>query len=197
MKPRARSCRHGLVGQDAVGTAAVGDDLLARIERRQAPLKLGQRDVDGARQVAEGELILRADVEHGDDSVPQPAHQLGPRDRLERVAICKVAAHDPLDLGRLCLGDAPQRRDEIQHGIVGQPIEDELAVTPRRDQPAAPHVLQVLRGVGHGQLQPVGQHLDAALALRQLLQKLKAMGMSRGLCHGRELAEQDAFGALA
>ena len=41
------------------------------------------------------------------------------------------------------------------------------------------------------------EHLDAALALRQLLQKFEAMGMSRSLCHGRELAEQDAFGALA
>ena len=40
----------------------------------------------------------------------------------------------------------------------------------------------------------VSQHLDAALTLRQLLQKLQAIGMSRSLCHGRELAEQDAFG---
>lgn len=131
--------------------------------------------------MAEGELILRPDVEHGDDTILEPAQKLGARHRLQRIAIGEVAAHDPFDLGRLRLGDTPQSRGQVQHGIVGQTVEDELAVTPRGNQPAAPHVPPVLRRVCDGQLQPVGQHLDAALALRQLLQQLEAMGVAAAL----------------
>src|SRR5437870_10181365 len=45
--------RHRFVGENAVRAAAVGDDLLGRIELGEARFQLTQRNVHGARQMAE------------------------------------------------------------------------------------------------------------------------------------------------
>ena len=153
LKPRAAQLRHCLVGQDAVGTAAVGHDLLARDRARQA----------AAPARPSGTLMApgrwpRANSSSGRTSstVTTPSssrsHQLAGARQARGRRDCRSSCAPRARPRPIVFGDAPQRREEIQHGIVGQPIEDELAVTPRRDQPGAPHVLQVLRGVGDRQL---------------------------------------------
>ena len=53
----------------------------------------------------------------------------------------------------------------------------------------------MLRGVGDRQPGSLRQHLDAALALRQLLQELEPMGMRERFGDGGELGEQRQFRA--
>ena len=66
LKPRVAQRRNRLVGQHAVGTAAVGDDLLRGVEFGKPRFKLAQRDVHRARQMPQGEFIRRPHVENGD-----------------------------------------------------------------------------------------------------------------------------------
>jgi len=57
---------HGLVGQNAVRSAAIGDDLLGAIELGEARFKLAQRNVHRAGQMSERKFIRRADIEDAD-----------------------------------------------------------------------------------------------------------------------------------
>jgi hypothetical protein len=58
-------------------------------------------------------------------------------------------------------------------------------------------VLEVLGCVGNGCAGPVREHLDAPIPLGELPQQLQAQEMRHGLRDGRELGEQNLFGALA
>ena len=128
---------------------------------------------------------------------PEPVDQLRTRDRLQGITIVEVTANDALDLGRLRLGDAPQGGDQIQDRVARTVGRTLVANAPRGNEPAATHALEMLGGVGDGQPEAIGQHLDAALALGQLLQEFQTMRMSRGLRHRGELAEQNVFWARA
>jgi hypothetical protein len=67
---------------------------------------------------------------------------------------------------------------------------DEFSVTPVRHQACAPQMLKMLRGIRDRQTSPVCQYFDAALALRQLLQKFKSMGVPKRFRHCGEFNEQ-------
>jgi hypothetical protein len=123
-------------------------------------------------------------------------HQLIARDGLEAVALVEIAADHALDFGAVALGDPAQRRHEIEHRVVVEPIVDELALAPVRHETATPHVLKMLRGVGDRQTRALRQCLDAALALRKLLQQLEPMRMPERFRDSRELREQDLVWAL-
>ena len=66
----------GVVGEDAVGAAAVGDDLGARGQFGEPLPELADRDGDRAGDVPGGVFGGRADIEHGDLAQPGPAQQL-------------------------------------------------------------------------------------------------------------------------
>ena len=57
------------------------------------------------------------------------------------------------------------------------------------DEAGAPELLEVLRGVGDRQPDPLGQRLDAALALRQMLEQLEPVGMPQRPGDPGELGE--------
>jgi hypothetical protein len=51
----------------------------------------------------------------------------------------------------LTFGNPAQRRQQIKHGLVGERVEDELALASSDHDPCAPHPLQMLRRVGDGE----------------------------------------------
>jgi hypothetical protein len=70
-----------LEGQDAVRTAAIGDDLLILRKLREPPFQLIERHVERTWQMAERELVLRANVEQGHATILKPAKQFLTRDQ--------------------------------------------------------------------------------------------------------------------
>ena len=115
------------------------------------------------------EFIRRADVEDGDHAGARIFQELLARDRLHTVTVVEVAADHALHFGNIALGDPAQRCHEIEHSLIGERVEDELPLASCRYDAGAPHVLQVLRRVGDGEAGSLRDHLDGALALRQLL----------------------------
>jgi hypothetical protein len=139
--------------------------------------------------VSDSELVRRAHIQHRHQPLTRTLKQFLSGYRLEFIARGEIAAHDPIDLGTVSFGHVPKHRQQGKNGIVGETVEHELAVPPRRDKPRPPKVLQVLRGVGDGQANPLRQRLDAPLALGQMLQDLKTMGVPEGARDGCELGE--------
>src|SRR5581483_4016431 len=109
----------------------------------------------------------------------------------------EIVPDDLADLGHVALADAGQRSNEIEHRRIRQSVVNELALAPGLDQSRAPHLLQVLRGVRDRKPSTACQRLDAALALRQGLEKLQAMLMRDRLRHRSELTEQQSLWAFA
>ena len=140
--------------------------------------------------MSQREFIFRPHVENRDRARARSLQKLFARHRLQAVALVEIAAHHALDLGHVALGDPAQRRQQFENGVVGQPVVDELSVAPVCHQAGAPHLLEMLRGVGDRQAGAIRQHLDAALALRQLLQQLEPMGMPERFRDGGKLGEQ-------
>ena len=89
-----------------------------------------------------------------------------------------------------CSDDSAQRRHEVEHGLVGERAEDELAFAAGGDDPGPPHLLQVLRRVGDREAGSLRQDLDTPLALGQLLQEFEPMRVRQRFGDGRELGEQ-------
>ena len=118
------------------------------------------------------------------------------RNRLQAVAIVEIAAHDPLDLRHVALGDPAQSSEQIENPVIGKPVIDELAVAPCAHHARAPHVLKMLRGVGDREAGLLREDLDAALALGELLQQFETMSMPESFRDGGELREQRLFRTL-
>lgn len=92
-----------------VWSAAVGNDLLVSRQLGEAPLQGRQGNVEGARQMAEHEFVLRAHVEHRHQPVAQTDKQVLTGERLHLVASTEVGRHDPLDLGCVAFAHTPER----------------------------------------------------------------------------------------
>ena len=84
-----------------------------------------------------------------------------------------------------------------QDGVIREAVEHELGLPPRRDEPGAAQVLQVLRGVGDREARALGEHLHAALALGDQLQQLEAVLVGDRLGDGGELDVEIALGIPA
>src|SRR5262245_27169370 len=67
----------GVVGVDAIRTAAISDDLLALRQRRRHGLELRERRRYGAWNVARLVLALGADIEDDDLAAREPLLELG------------------------------------------------------------------------------------------------------------------------
>ena len=147
--------------------------------------------------MAERKLVFRAHVEDRDRAGARSLHKFIARDGFEAVALVEITADHALDFGAVALGDPAQRRQEVEHRVVVEPVVDELALAPVRHETRTPHVLKMLRGVGDRQARPLRQRLDGALALRELLQQLEAMRMPKRFRDGRKLREQNLLRTLA
>src|SRR5205085_4360134 len=80
--------RHGLVGQHTIGTAAVGDDLLRRVELGESGFEVTKWNIHRAGKVSQVELVRRTDVEYGHKS--GSGQKLIARYSLETVVIMEV-----------------------------------------------------------------------------------------------------------
>ena len=189
--------RNRLERQDAIGAAAVGDDLLRRVDIGEPRHELAQRDVQGARQMPERELVRRPDVEDGHCARARTPHELLARHRLQAVAIVEVAADQPLRLGDVPLRDPSHGRQEPEHRFVGERVEDVLALPARDHDPRPPQLLQVLGRVRDRKAGPLRQDLDAPLALGEVLHQLEPMCVRQRLRDGGELREQRQLRAAA
>jgi hypothetical protein len=69
LEPQLAELGNGLERQHAVGTAAVGDNLGLGVQLREVPLQLAQRNVARTGDMSERELILRAHVDEGDQTL--------------------------------------------------------------------------------------------------------------------------------
>ena len=84
------------------------------------------------------------------------------------------------------LRDVPKgtkQRHDVGLGVVSQAVDHALAVATRADQSGAAQLLQMLRGVRHGEPDPFGQGFDAARSLGQLLDQFDPVLMAEGLGH--------------
>src|SRR5918992_1334616 len=114
LQPPSREARlpqdgDGLVGEGAVGAAAVGDDLPVTGQLGQPPAQLADRDRDRFGEVPGGVLGGGAHVQ--DDqavAVPQPAGQLPAGGRVQRPTVSQGGGGQPLDLGPAAGGQGPQ-----------------------------------------------------------------------------------------
>jgi hypothetical protein len=95
--------------------------------------------------------------------------------------------HDARHLGVVQLGNPTNCCERIEGGIVGQAVIHVLAVAAICSQSRAQHLLKVLRSICNGKPGLFREQLDAAFALRKLLEQLKAMGMAQCLRHRSEL----------
>ena len=186
---------HGLVGEGAVGAAAVGDDLPVSGQLGQPPPQLADRDGDRPGQVPGGILGGGPHIQHHQVvAVLEPAGQLLAGDWLQLVAAAEVGGGQPLDLGQAAGGQGPQGPPELEHLRGGQPVVDRGALTPAADQPGLAQDLQVLAGVGHRQADLAGQGLHGPLAVGEHVQQLDAPAAGQGLGRPGELVEQGRLG---
>jgi hypothetical protein len=87
---------HGVVGVDAVGAAAVGDNVPPARQGLRDALECGQRSRDRAGNVTGAVFGLGADVEHNDLAAAEPFLQLGRGQLLDPVALSQVVACEPV-----------------------------------------------------------------------------------------------------
>ncbi len=86
---------------------------------------------------------------------------------------------------------------QTEHAVVGEAVEHDLALPPRRHEAGLAHRLEVLGGVGRADARALRQRFDAALPLGELLEHRHAIGMARGLRHGGEPREHGLLGGPA
>ena len=189
-------CSDGLEGQNAVRAAAIGDDLLVRRQFREATIEVGQGNVDGTRQVAQGEFILWPHVKHHCRSVAQTLQQHFARDRLKGITLVEIAGHNPFNLGNVALAEAAQRGKQIDHCVIGEAIKDAFAVTTGDYEASPPEALKVARRVGNRKTGAHSQDFHAALTLAEVLQQLQPVGVADRLRDLRETGEDGMLGTI-
>ena len=138
----------GLDGHDAIWAPAVGDDLAVLRQLREMALQLAHRHRARARNVA-GLVFLRgAYVEHGHLTLAHALHEFVTGNRFECAASLEEGLGDRADFGEARGRELSHGMDEMQHGVVGEPIFDEQALLASFHQPRSPQHLQMLRRVG-------------------------------------------------
>ena len=191
---RAKRC-DCLERENAVGTAAIGDDLAVRWQLGQAMLQFPKRDIEGAGKMSKGKFVFGPHVENHDKPVTQPGDHVLSRHRLQRVAGMEVVGHDATDLGHVPLAHASERPHQLNHfRIAGEPIQHALSASFGIDEARTPKDLQVSRGVGEAQFGPRRKFLNAAHALGDVLQQFQPVGVTESLGHLGEAGQDHLFG---
>ena len=161
--------------QHAPGSAAVGDYADAGGDFAHPGLKLSQGDVQGAGDVAVGELVGRPDVQKRHQPVRHPLLQRCERHGFQGVASVKVVVDDCLDAVGVTFAHRAQGGDEVKHVISGEPVNHLFATPLPHHQPDAAQRLQVLRCIGDGEAGLRRQGFNALLTLREVFEQVQAV----------------------
>lgn len=172
---------------DAVRPAAIGDDLCPRRQEGEVLPEVLERDRDRARDMTS--LVLLAWTQVEEDDVPGlgAADELVAADRLELAGCPEVRADDLLDLGQAVVGDRAQRRQQLQHVVAREAVEDPWPLAPRLDEPCLAECLEMRGSQGYARVGLAGQGLDAVLALGEEVEQLDPAGAGQGLADSGEL----------
>ena len=179
----------GFKRHDAIRSAAISDDLLGGVQRRQSRFQFAERYIDRARHVAERILIWWTHVENRHRAIAQAGLKLVPRYRLKAVALIEITPDHLVDLGEIDLGHPLNRLNGFQHARTGQSINHELALAFGGDEAGPPHRLQVLRYVGDRDAELIGQQVDVARPLPELFDQFEPLRMTECFRNQCELFE--------
>ena len=115
---------HGIVGVDAVRTAAVGDDLAPPRQVPKQGGKLRQRRRARPGDVTRPVLGLGTHVEKNHLVARQPPRELLRRNLLDLVAPAQVVLGEHADLGHLPDGDVTHQCPELPDPVAREPVDD-------------------------------------------------------------------------
>jgi hypothetical protein len=135
---------HRLDRHDAVGSAAVRDDLASLGQLTEALLELVHGDGESARNVAGAVLELGTNIEHHDIAVPYAPEQLITIHGLHGVPRFHVLAGNAFDLGETGLRQRSHRDEEAEHVGVCHAIFDIEALLLGFDEVGGAEDLKVL-----------------------------------------------------
>jgi len=186
------------VGERAVGTSAVRDHFFVPGQLAKPAAQLGERDRDGARQMARRVFLRRPYVQH-EDVVPvlQPSKQLSPTDRLQRVACSEIGISELAYFGTSLDSDAAEVAPEVKDLRIVEGIADGSSLPPSADQADFAQHLQVLTGIGNRDAGLGSQALDRAFAVREDVQDLETSAVGERLAQAGELIEERRLGSPA
>ena len=108
----------GLMGIDAVGAAAIGDNLGVMRKCWEDLLQLRQGGVQRAGNVARSVLVGGPDIQHGDGAFREPCSEVRAADGFGGVLAAREPPQDALDLRKIPLRDDPQ---QVSRGTVQLP----------------------------------------------------------------------------
>ena len=90
-----------------------------------------------------------------------------------------------------------QQRHDVPLDLIGQAIDDALALAPARHQTGHAQLLQVFRRIGEAEARALGEGLDIARPLGQLLDQFDPVLVGQRLGHLGECGPDRAGGGTA
>ena len=129
---------------------------------------------------------------HADHARSGHAAYLAARDS---AGVLRARLGADIALTTLDWGETMQRRCQVQYRWIAQSVKDPLAVASRDQQAGLSHEPQMLRSIADRQSSPLGERLDATLALCQQLENFQAMRVTERLRHFGELHVELLLGA--
>jgi hypothetical protein len=130
--------------------------------------------------VALGEFVFWPHVQHDGAIHLHALQQLLQRHGLQPLALAQAVGDHGAHFCMAIVQVAVQGGDDAGDGAGTQPVQHMLSFPPREHHAGALEVLQVLRGVGHGQAAQFGQPLHGLLPLYHMVQQGQAVGVPQG-----------------
>ena len=134
---------HRTVREDAIGAAAIRNDLLAPGQPPKLDAEPLEGNGDGAGDVPGPVLLLRPHVENDDRPGPDSPQEIVAGDGIEAALSGMVGPRDLLHLRHALLGQGADAPCEVEDLRAGEPIPDEDAFSRRFDQARVAQDLKV------------------------------------------------------
>src|SRR5262245_18769962 len=132
---------------DAIGPAAIGDNLPIARKLGDSTLELGERHVERTSDVTSLVFLRWTNINHCHFAHSDSRSERLPINRLEDVLSLQKLAREPLELGKMGYSEKTQNAEEFRDRFVGEPLTNRRALPCGLDQPCSPEDLQELGGV--------------------------------------------------